>query len=125
MVLPNPFETIGLQRNFAIGRAQSAWILVIDADERATPELEGQIARAIRSQEFEAYRIPRRNVFLGAEVRHGGWETDRPIRLFRASLRYSDNRVHEHVEVSGPLGELSACLTPWFLSTGLRTLKSS
>jgi hypothetical protein len=110
-VLPNPFETIGLQRNFAIGRAQSAWILVIDADERATPELEGQVARAIRSQEFEAYRIPRRNFFLGAEVRHGGWETDRPIRLFRAKLRYSDNRVHEHVEVSGPLGELSACLT--------------
>jgi glycosyltransferase involved in cell wall biosynthesis len=110
-VLSNPFVTIGLQRNFAIGRAQSPWILVLDADERASPQLEHEVARVITSQEFEAYRIPRRNYFLGAEVRHGGWESDRPIRLFRASLRYNDNRVHEHVEVSGPLGELSAYLT--------------
>ena len=110
-VVSNPFLTIGLQRNFAIKRAQSAWILVIDADERASPQLEGEVARAISSTAFDAYRVPRRNFFLGAEVRHGGWESDRPIRLFRANLRYNDKRVHEHVEVSGPLGELSAHLT--------------
>ena len=110
-VVSNPFVTIGLQRNFAIAIAKSPWILVLDADERASPQMESEVARLISSPAFEAYRIPRRNFFLGAEVRHGGWESDRPIRLFRSSLRYNDNRVHEHVEVTGPVGELNAHLT--------------
>ena len=110
-VVLNPFVTIGLQRNVAISRAQSSWILVLDADERASPQLESEVARVISSTEFEAYRIPRRNFFLGAEVRHGGWESDRPVRLFRSSLRYNDNRVHEHVELTGRVGELSSHLT--------------
>jgi len=110
-VLANPFATIGLQRNFAIERARSAWILVIDADERASPELASEIAGVISEPRFDAYRVPRHNFFLGEEVRHGGWETDRPIRFFRANLRYNDKRVHEHVEVSGPVGELNAHMT--------------
>jgi glycosyltransferase involved in cell wall biosynthesis len=110
-VVSNPFVTIGLQRNAAIERAQSAWILVLDADERASPELGNEVDRLLKAPKFDAYRIPRRNFFLGAEVRHGGWESDRPIRLFRATLRYNSNRVHEHVEWSGPAGDLASHLT--------------
>jgi len=39
-------------------------------------------------------------------VKHGGWASDRPIRLFRSSLRYNASRVHEHVDVTGAIGEL-------------------
>ena len=35
-VFSHPFHTIGGQRNAAIGRAGQPWILVLDADERAT-----------------------------------------------------------------------------------------
>ena len=110
-IVANPFVTIGLQRNAAIERASSSWILVVDADERASPALAQEVEAVITSPRFDAYRIPRRNFFLGAEVRHGGWESDRPIRLFRSSVRYNANRVHEHVEVTGEIGNLTSHLT--------------
>jgi glycosyltransferase involved in cell wall biosynthesis len=110
-VLANPFVTIGAQRNFAIERASCEWILVVDADERGSPQLGAEIRKVLESPRFDAYRVPRRNFFLGREMRHGGWESDRPIRLFRSSFRYNAQRVHEHVEVSGPFGEFSWHLT--------------
>jgi hypothetical protein len=110
-VLPHAFVTIGLQRNAAIERASCEWVLVVDADERASAELGRAISVVIGAPKHDAYRIPRRNFFIGREVRHGGWERDKPVRLFRSSLRYNTSRVHEHVEVSEPVGDLTAGLT--------------
>lgn len=108
-----PFTTIGGQRNFAIERAKHDWILVVDADERCTPELAREITGLIASDPAAAaYRTGRRNFFLGREIRHGGWsgDSDRPIRLFRKSLRYDDSKVHEHVVVEGQVGTLKGRL---------------
>jgi glycosyltransferase involved in cell wall biosynthesis len=110
-VMSNPFVTIGLQRNAAIARASSEWILVVDADERASHELGEEIRSVTKRPTANAYRIPRRNFFLGAEIRHGGWDHDRPIRLFKSNLSYNSSRVHEHVEVDGAVGELKSALT--------------
>lgn len=110
-VFANPFETIGGQRNEAIGRAKTEWILVVDADERASPQLREEIRSLIVRTSRDAFRVPRRNFFLGTEVKHGGWEHDQPIRLFRSTLRYDASRVHEHVVVAGEIGELSNSLT--------------
>jgi (heptosyl)LPS beta-1,4-glucosyltransferase len=107
-VMSHPFTTIGAQRNAAIERAVSDWILVVDADERGSPALGDEIRGVLASREgCDAYRVPRRNFFLGREVKHGGWASDRPIRLFRSTLRYNPSRVHEHVDVKGEIGELS------------------
>lgn len=111
VVIANPFRTIGLQRNAAIERAKHEWILVVDADERASPELAREVGEIITAPRFDAYRVPRRNFFLGKEVRHGGWASDRPVRLFRSTVRYNSSRVHEHVEVHGEIGELKSSLT--------------
>ena len=110
-VIGNSFVTIGLQRNAAIERAKSEWILVIDADERASPALAEEVSNVITAPRFDAYRVPRRNFFLGAEVRHGGWESDKPVRLFRSTLRYNSSRVHEHVDFAGETGALKNALT--------------
>ncbi len=115
-VFSHPFRTIAGQRNAAIARAQHRWILVVDADERGTEALGAEVARVIdASGGPAAYRVPRRNYFLGREVKHGGWERDRPVRLFRATLRYEELAVHEHVVVPGPVGTLSESLlhTPY------------
>ena len=107
-VMSHPFSTIGVQRNAAISRATSGWILVVDADERGSPALGDEIRRVVAAPDGrEAFRVPRRNFFLGREVKHGGWASDRPIRLFRSTLRYNTSRVHEHVDVTGEIGELS------------------
>jgi len=36
--------------------------------------------------------------------------TDRPIRLFRRDLRYNASRVHEHIAVTGSVGQLKNAL---------------
>ncbi len=110
-VMSNPFTTIGAQRNAAISRATSDWILVVDADERGSVALGEELRRVVVSPGgHDAFRVPRRNFFLGREVKHGGWASDRPIRLFRSTIRYNASRVHEHVEVSGSIGELRESL---------------
>jgi len=113
-VISPPFTTIGLARNQGIVRAKTPWILVLDADERCTPELAQEIQATIRQTEYTAFRIPRRNFFLGKEIHHGGWGggNDKPIRLFRRDLRYNANKVHEHIDAQegAQLGELKKSL---------------
>ncbi len=113
-VISPPFSTIGLARNQAIVRAKTPWIIVLDADERCTPELAKEIETTIRQTDCAAFRVPRRSFFLGAEIRHGGWGggKDKPIRLFRRDLRYDASLVHEHVDVpaDAQTGELKDSL---------------
>lgn len=106
----HPFTSIGGQRNAAIARATRPWILVVDADERGTPALAEAVAAAVRDAGRDAWRVPRRNIFLGREIRHGGWERDRPVRLFRSHLRYDDSPVHEHVITTDEPGVLTEAL---------------
>jgi glycosyltransferase involved in cell wall biosynthesis len=107
-VFSHPFSTIGRQRNAAIARARHEWILVVDADERGTVPLADEVARVTAAPDARsAYRVRRRNFFLGREIRHGGWERDRPVRLFRSGHRYDERPVHEHVLTDGPAGELA------------------
>ena len=109
VVFSHPFVTIGGQRNAAIARASNEWILVLDADERATPALGDELTRRIAAAcEEQAWRLGRRNMFFGREIRHGGWggAHDRPVRFFRKALRYDERPVHEHVLVTGAIGAL-------------------
>ncbi len=107
-VFSHPFTTIGRQRNAAIAHARHEWILVVDADERGTGGLRDEIARIVSEEaKHVAFRVPRRNFFLGREIHHGGWERDRPVRLFRSRMRYDERPVHEHVMTDGQVGELA------------------
>ena len=102
--------TIGQLRNAAITRARNSWILVVDADERGTPDLEAAVRQAVSTHANSAYRVTRRNFFLGGEIRHGGWEADRPVRFFDSALRYDESRVHEHVVTRSEPSELDGFL---------------
>ena len=110
-VISPRFTTIGAQRNHAIDRARTSWVFVLDADERCTTELASEIKVIVSTPtNLSAFRVPRRNFFLGKEIRHGGWGSDRPIRLFKRELRYNTSLVHEHVEVIGETGSLRNAL---------------
>lgn len=102
--------SIGALRNLAIARARNEWVLVVDADERGTLALAGRIASLLLAPVHQAYRVPRRNFFLGGEIRHGGWERDRPVRLFTRRLGYDDSLVHERVVTGGSTGVVGAAL---------------
>ncbi|MEO6778726.1 MAG: glycosyltransferase family 2 protein [Gemmatimonadaceae bacterium] len=110
VITGQPGDTIGALRNSAIAQARYHWILVVDADERGTPELGRAVHDVTARPASAAYRIPRKNFFFGGEIRHGGWQSDRPVRLFDSALRYDESRVHEHVMTSGEPATLRASL---------------
>jgi glycosyltransferase involved in cell wall biosynthesis len=96
------------QKNHAAGLASHDWILSLDADERATPELEREI-RAVLSADPEAggFRIPRLSCYLGRWIRTTDWYPDYQLRLYdRRHGRWSGRYVHESVEVGGHVGRL-------------------
>ncbi|HTO97975.1 MAG TPA: glycosyltransferase family 2 protein [Myxococcales bacterium] len=104
-VLERPFDDFARQHEFARAQARGEWILSIDADERASPEL-----RAASFGQDTAYSLPFRNHFRGVWLRHGGFWPDRHVRLFRReACRYDPGRtVHEKLVVSGSVGRLDA-----------------
>lgn len=102
------------KKNWALEnvRWRNEWILIIDADERITPELADEIQRELRAPEADGYFINRRFMFLGKWIKHCGYYPSWNLRLFRHRLgRYEqlhlgdtnsgDNEVHEHVQLSG------------------------
>lgn len=95
-------------KNLAVGRCTQPWILVLDADERVPPALRDEIEGILRSADAaDGYRVGRKNFFVGAWIRHGGWYPDRSIRLFRSGRgRFLPRAVHEVAEVSGRVGVL-------------------
>ncbi|MGB9668421.1 MAG: glycosyltransferase family 2 protein, partial [Thermosulfidibacteraceae bacterium] len=97
------------QKNWAIPQASNEWVMIVDADERVTPELRDEILEELRNPRYDGYYIGRRNFFLGFPLDHGGWspKEDRNIRLFRKSVsRYEDKEVHADVVVNGKVGSL-------------------
>jgi glycosyltransferase involved in cell wall biosynthesis len=120
------------QKNWAIPKASNEWILLMDADERATPamrseidsilrgiaelkirnhepDLENKNAIAARANSFDAYWIGFTHFFMGKRVRFSGWQNDKTVRLInRDKCRYNANRVHEEIVTDGlTIGYLS------------------
>lgn len=88
----------GPQKNRALALATQEWVLALDADERVTPELAGEIREVIARSDAVAYELPRLTQFCGQWIRHCGWTPDHVLRLFRrGAARFSDDLVHERV----------------------------
>ena len=109
-VFVRPWPGFGLQKNFGMAQALSDWILILDADERVTEELRGEVKTCIEGWTpgaSVAYRIPRRNFYYGAWVSGGGVYPDYQVRLFRRGMaQYNDVAVHENLLVDGEIGTL-------------------
>ncbi len=107
-VVHRRFDDYARQRQAAIDSIAAEWILFIDADERATPDLADEIQTSIRNAQFTGYWIPRRNIIVGHEMRGGGFTPDYQLRLLRRDkARYDLSReVHEVVALDGDAGYL-------------------
>ncbi len=91
------WQGFGKQRQLAQSYASGEMILVIDADERVSPELRQSIEACLaNADENVVYSCGRLNLFLGRFMRHSGWYPDRVNRLYSAKkYRYNDDLVHE------------------------------
>lgn len=106
--LIHDYESPAKQKNWVIPQASNDYILLLDADERCTPELKQEVELLMASGKLkDAYWIYRRNHFMGKEVKYSGWQDDRVIRFFhRDRCRYTETLVHEEIETKGEVGKL-------------------
>jgi glycosyltransferase involved in cell wall biosynthesis len=111
-VLQHAYEGNGPQCNWAMDQASHPWILVVDADERVTPELAREIDSLLTSQPAaDLYLLRRQNLFLGRVLRGSGWGRDRLVRLLRrGAARYPERRVHADIDAPAGAPTLAAPL---------------
>jgi glycosyltransferase involved in cell wall biosynthesis len=101
----------GRQKQLAVSLASNDWVLCLDADERVSEALAQSIAKAIVDRKHHAYRMPRRNRFLGRWLAHGEGYPDLSLRFFhRAHASWSNDEVHEAVLTTVEVGRLSGDL---------------
>ncbi len=107
-ILQREYENSASQKNWAIPQAKHEWILLLDADERVTSELQKEVMRMIHSNtEYSGFWIRRENYFMGKKVRFSGWQGDKVIRLFkRDECKYENKHVHAEIRSSGKIGIL-------------------
>jgi glycosyltransferase involved in cell wall biosynthesis len=110
-VVQHEFVDYSSQKNWALDNLpfRNEWVLILDADECATPDLAHEISTIVSdpTHRFDGYYVNRRFIFLGNWIRHAGWYPSWNLRLFRHRKgRYDGRAVHEHLIVDGPVSYL-------------------
>ena len=103
-------------RNKGSKMAKGEWLLYVDTDEEITSDLQKEIEFTIYKDSIasrvqftkSAYAIPRRNVFLGHEMRWGGWSPDYVLRLIKKDklIEWQGN-LHEQPKINGEVAHLN------------------
>jgi glycosyltransferase involved in cell wall biosynthesis len=108
VILQFPHENFAQAHNLALDTATEAdWVLFVDADERATPELAAEIQAIVKGDlSLTGYWVPRHNYILGKLTLHAGYYPDYQMRLLRRGRAHFERPVHEVVVLDGPEGHL-------------------
>lgn len=110
------------KRNWALASLpiRNEWVLLLDADERVTPELREEIVWAVQQSEYDGFYLKWKFIFLGKWMKNA-WSHGWMLRLFRhgkgayedLGMRGEggwDAEVHENVVVNGRCGKLKGLL---------------
>ena len=95
------FQGFGKLRTQAVKACEHEWIFSLDSDERCTQEVAEEVKAIVEDDKFDVCFVPRRNFYLGREIRHSGWYPNyRQPQLFKkAHLTYDESPVHEKYEI--------------------------
>jgi glycosyltransferase involved in cell wall biosynthesis len=108
-IIQRPWAGYRDQKAFALSQTTNEWALLVDADERVTPELQQEICEALGHDngEYSGYALPRLVFYLRRWWWRGGWFPDYTVRLVRrerATIAGSD--PHEKIIVDGRIRRL-------------------
>jgi glycosyltransferase involved in cell wall biosynthesis len=83
-VIVEPWRGYVRQKQYALDLCTKDWVLLLDADEEVSSGLAEEIRAAISdANAASGYKPPRKNLFLGRWIKHGGFYPDPKLRLFR------------------------------------------
>ncbi len=107
-IVQHEYVNSATQKNWALDRISTEWVLQIDSDERAEVGLEEELLAAISSyKSVDGYRVRIKNLIWGKWVRCCGLYPCTQVRIFRTSKgRWSDREVHARVEGLGVVRDL-------------------
>jgi len=113
-VIRRAFDGFRTQKDFAVSVALHDWVLCLDADECVDATLAEAIRRTMAEGvgDTAAFRIVRRNRFLGKVMEHGNAGSDRVVRLFdrRRAGWHGEREIHESVVSKGPVRSIGGWL---------------
>lgn len=94
-------------RNLLLAQVKTDWVLFLDSDEVLSESLVTEIEKLFSTTpKYQAYQIPRRDIFLGQTLKYG--ETGRIsfVRLAHRAWGKWEGRVHERWIGPDPIGKL-------------------
>jgi len=115
------FDTYAAQRNAGMQLPfRNDWVLVLDADERPTPELNAEMLPAVTAApaSVSGFRIRRRDFLWGTWLKHAQM-TPYYVRLLRVGRVHYTRDVNEIVDVDGDILELHSPLDHFAFSKGI------
>jgi len=104
-VYRNSFVNHAAQLNWGLDNIPLAtdWVMRLDADEYATPELADEIAASLDTlpDDVSGLYVTRRVYFMGKWIRHGGYYPTRLLRIWRRGRGRCEQRwMDEHIQLA-------------------------
>jgi glycosyltransferase involved in cell wall biosynthesis len=122
-VVQRQFDNYAAQRNAALTSVtyKHSWVLMVDADERVTPELAAEASTAVAAAGPTAamFRMRRKDFFLGKWLRRSSGYPTWFGRLVRIGRIRVEREVNEEYIADGEVGHLSSHLHHYPFNNGI------
>jgi glycosyltransferase involved in cell wall biosynthesis len=121
-VIERPFDNWSAHQNWAMRHIEfrNPWVLYFDADERCDTALRDEVlGRATRDASESAFRIRRKDFFMGRWLKHAQLYPTWLVRLFRPEKIRYERLVNPVAVVDGPIGELQGNIIHYPFSHGI------
>jgi len=107
-VIDTDWPGFGEQSNRALDLTTTEWCLLLDADERVSPELKKEIQQVLHNpQDCVAYKTPRLNFVNNRAITHClSPKGDQPTRLIKKGYGRFSDIVHPRAIINGKIGVL-------------------
>lgn len=116
------FDNYAAQRNFGLNSIpfKHPWVLMVDADERVTPELAAEIREAVARTEDDIvlYRFRRKDYLLGRWIRRSGGYPTWFGRLMKIGRVRIEREINEEYIADGKVGLLQEHLIHYPFNKG-------
>lgn len=121
-IIERKFDDYAAQRNFGLSYDfKYEWILMLDADERITPEAREEIYQVVKQTEnpVTLYRMRRKDMFMGRWLRRSSGYPTWFGRLFRKGRMKVEREINEEYYTDGEVGLLEAHLIHYPFNKGI------